>query len=336
MGRGADALPANERRRKLGLMQRLRFTLPPPGLLITFEAAGRLSNFTRAADELNVSRVAVSQQIQALERFVGVPLFERKQRAVELTHVGRRYHRAVTDALRQMVDATVEIRGHADANLVNIGATPGVAAYWLMPGISAFREVHPDIELRLIVSESDPNLAQEGIDVAIRYGEPPFANAEATLLLHQTIAPTCSPAYLARHDVETLEPADLLHHTLIQLDGPFDEQLRWSTWFRAQGVEAGRLRAGMSVNTYTNLVQAALDGQGFALVGPPLMAKFLASGLLVQPVRAEPIARHGFYLLSPRDHAPGKAARAVKAWIETTFGAAATPPPTPPATPAAT
>jgi hypothetical protein len=108
-GEGDDKLPNSYVMRKLGFMQRLRHKLPPPSLLIAFEAAGRHLSFTKAASEMNVSRVAVSQQIRALEEFLDVRLFHRQQRAIKLTRFGERYHLAISDALDWALRATLEI-----------------------------------------------------------------------------------------------------------------------------------------------------------------------------------------------------------------------------------
>ncbi|NGO55347.1 LysR family transcriptional regulator [Mesorhizobium camelthorni] len=308
---------------KLSFMQRLRSTLPSPNLLVSFEAAGRLLSFTRAATELNVTRVAVSQQIRALEDFLGVPLFHRLHRALSLTQVGERYHRAISGALEQAVRATAEISKHADKNMVNVTATAGFTTYWLMPNIGGFRQKHPEIELRFVISDRYLDLVEENIDVAIRYGTPPFSNVNADHLVREVIAPTCAGDFV--QSGQQLPPEDMARHPLIHLDGPYEEQTRWSHWFRTQGLEWRASQGGITVNTYTNLVQAVLDGQGFALIGMPLIARFLASGSLVQPVLAPAVLRHSFYLVTPNNHRPSKAASAFCDWVRRAFDATANP-----------
>jgi LysR family glycine cleavage system transcriptional activator len=304
---------------KLGFMQKLRHKLPPPNLLITFEAAGRQLSFTKAASELNVSRVAVSQQVHALERFLGVPLFERLQRSVRLTRTGERYHRAISEALERALRATLEISRRSDTNVVNVGATPGFMTYWLSPRLGEFRAIHPDIELRFIVSDNNLQF-EDNMDLAIRYGSPPFDDAETTFLVRQEIGPTCANTFLPAGTV--LEPSELLTYPLIHLEGPYDEHTRWSTWLRVHGLDLARAKAGITVNSYTNLVQAALEGQGFALIGPPLVERFLSNGTLIQPVNAKPVIRHAFHLLLPRLSIPSAAAQAFADWIKGSFPAA--------------
>ena len=298
-------------------MQRLRMILPPPNLLVTFEAAGRLLSFTIAATELNVTRVAVSQQIRALENFLGVPLFYRLHRSIRLTSVGERYHRAISAALEQTARATTEITRAAESNVVSVMATAGFTTYWLMPNIGAFRQKHPEVELRFIISDSVLDLNKENIDVAIRYGDPPFPGHNADLLVREVIAPTCATGFV--EPGRTLSPSEMTRYPLIHLDGPYDEQTRWQHWFRAQGIEWRSSQAAITVNTYTNLVQAALDGQGFALVGTPLIERFLAAGTLVQPVDAAPIQRRSFYLVTPGDQKPSNVTMLFCAWIREFF-----------------
>lgn len=302
--------------RKLSFMKKLRFKLPPPNLLITFEAAGRHLSFTKAATELNVSRVAVSQQVQALEKFVGVPLFLRMQRAVKLTKAGERYHLAISEALERALRATTEISRQAHNNIVNVGTTPGFMTYWLSPRLGEFRTLQPDIELRFIVSDSNLQF-DDNIDIAIRYGTPPFDDADTTFLARQAISPTCANTFLPAGTA--LEPSALLTYPLINLEGPYDEHTRWSTWFRVHGLDMAKARVGITVNSYTNLVQAALDGQGFALVGPPLIERFLGNGTLIQPVNARPVVRHAFHLLLPRASIPSEAVQAFADWIRGAF-----------------
>lgn len=306
--------------RKLSFMQRLRSKLPPPNFLITFEAAGRHLSFTKAAVELNVSRVAVSQQTQGLEKYLGTLLFDRGQRTIRLTKAGTRYHAAVSDALERMLRATEEVSARSERNIVNVGTTPGFMTYWLSPRLGEFRTLHPSIELRIIVSDGVLDF-DDSIDVAIRYGSPPFDDAETTFLVQQAISPTCAKTFLPEGSV--LQPEDILKHPLIHLEGPYDEHTKWASWMRVHGLTKGGGRAGITVNSYTNLVQAALDGQGFALIGPPLIERFLTSGLLIQPVDASPIVRHAFYLAVPRATKIPEAAKIFARWIESSFAKSA-------------
>lgn len=274
-------------------------------------------SFTRAATELNVSRVAVSQQIRALETYLGAPLFRRQHRALTLTSIGERYHRIISRALEQIVRGTDEIIRSPDQKTVIVTSTAGFATYWLMPNIGAFRQRHPDIDLRFVISDRYLDIAEENIDIAIRYGTPSFSNIHSEHLVQEVIAPTCAARFIPQG--LRLTPQEMAAHPLIHLDGPYDAQTGWQNWFQLQDLDPKSLQRSITVNTYTNLVQAVLDGQGFALVGPPLMTGFLLSQKLVQPVMAEPMTRRSFYLVLPSNRLLSDAAHAFCDWIREAF-----------------
>ncbi|WP_347310766.1 LysR substrate-binding domain-containing protein [Defluviimonas sp. SAOS-178_SWC] len=274
-------------------------------------------NFTKAAEELNVSRVAVSQQIKALESYLGVILFRRENRALSFTQVGQRYHYEIAAALERAAGATTDIVRKPDNKILVVTATTGFATYWLMPRIGTFRQQYPEIDLRFVVSDRYLDIAEESIDIAIRYGAPPAANVNYEYLQEEVIAPTCAADFITPGRI--LCPEDLEAFPLIHLDGPYDQQTRWQNWFEVNGRKGFRLKGGITVNTYTNLVQAVLDGQGFALIGTPLMETFLSSGKLVQPVLAKPIKRRSFYLAIPTTRRPTLAAEAFISWIRVAF-----------------
>ena len=274
-------------------------------------------SFTKAATELNISRVAVSQQMRTLEDFVGLQLFHRLHRALKLTTAGERYHRTVAGALDQILQSTVALKRGAEQSLVTVTASAGFATYWLMPNIRLFQAAHPEVELRFVVTDRYLNLVEENIDVAVRYGTPPFTNVDSEHLVQETIAPTCSEGFL--NDGRKLSPKEMLTQRLIHLDGPYDEQVRWSHWFRKQSLVPPTLSSGIAVNTYTNLVQAALDGQGFALIGNPLAGRYLQSGSLIQPVDAEAIPRRSFYAATASGLELSNAASAFKKWLIESF-----------------
>lgn len=274
-------------------------------------------SFTKAGAELNVSRVAVSQQIKALESHLGAPLFRRQHRTLTLTQIGERYHRTISRALEQIVRGTNEITRSSNQKTVIVTSTAGFATYWLMPNIGAFREQHPDIDLRFVISDLYLDIAEENIDVAIRYGTPSFSNVHSEHLVQEVIAPTCAAHFIPQG--LRLTPEEMATYPLIHLDGPYDAQTRWQNWFQLQELDSRAVQRSITVNTYTNLVQAVLDGQGFALVGPPLMTGFLSSQKLIQPVIAEPMARRSFYLVLPSNRTLSDSAKMFCDWVREAF-----------------
>ncbi len=280
-------------------MYRLRFDLPVPNQLVTFVVAGRYLNFTKAAEDLNISRVAVSQQIRMLEEFLGIQLFRRLPRALTLTPDGETYLKVVSQSLEQIATATKNIQSTEKRNGLTVTSTTGFSTYWLVPHIGEFRAMHPDIDLRFLVSDSYLDLRQENVDVAIRYGDGHWKNLDCTFLQRERIFPVCSPTYF-KDRPRLVHPDELLGETLLHLEGDYDPQTTWSVWFEGQGVEFDVLQQGISVNTFTNLVQATLDGQGIALIGPPLIMRFLQNGALIRPIDVPETPRRAFYLATPK------------------------------------
>ncbi len=295
-------------------MAKLRFKIPPPNHLVTFEAAGRCLNFTKAAKELNVSRVSVSQQIKALENYLGVPLFVRLHRSLQLTKAGEQYFTTVSHSFSEILKATYLVQKKGSDDNLTVTVTTGFSTYWLLPRIGEFREKHPGIDLRFLISDLYINFDQEDVDLAIRYGEGHWDGLNSQFLLREEIFPCCSTKYFVGQKNFT-SAKDLLSEPLIHLEGAYDHQTSWKHWFDVQGVDVTKLPPGIFVNTYTNLVQAVMAGQGLALIGPPLVEQFLDDKNLICPIKCKPITRRAFYLVSPEVRPLSIAANYFAEWI---------------------
>ena len=295
-------------------MVSLRAKLPPMTGLVTFEAAARHLNFTRAAAELNVTQAAVSRQIQALEDNLGVSLFHRLHRALQLTADGLRLQKAVTMGLEHIANTAADIRRLRQPGELTVSTSVTFASYWLMSRVAKFRAAHPEVELRLVASAPVHDLAVAGIDLAVRYGDGTWPGAEATHLLDNEVFPVCAPGYLAERPA-LRTPADLLNETLLHLV-EFDRNwVTWETWLAALGVDAKPGRRGLRFDNYLVLIQAALDGQGIALGGGRLADDFLTRGTLVRPIDATLRSERGFYLLHPSDLPLSEPAALFRDWI---------------------
>lgn len=286
-------LGANEGSRR---MARFRYQLPPLNYLVAFEAAAKHANFTEAARNLNVTRTAISHQVKAIEEFVGKPLFHRLNRSVRLTPAGEKLYTVVSRSLEEILDTVNEIENDVPDNSVTVTMTTGFSTYWLLPRITGFREQHPEIELKLVVTDRYVNLEEENVDVAIRYYRDDLIDPNARPLLRQLVAPTHSPLYKTTID-ETSSAEDLLDERLIFLEGrKFDARSKWRSWFRQQGVHVSKMPRGLSVDNYANLIRACEQGEGFALLGPPLVTDQLMAGTLLQPMHHDLISIGSFRL----------------------------------------
>ncbi len=276
-------------------MANLRKTLTKLPHLITFDAACRHNNFTRAAEDLGVTRVSVSRQIAELEKTLGTKLFYRDHRKVTLTQVGRALEAEVSPALHQIAAALQSAAVRAGDTRLTVTTTSAFATYWLMPRLVDFSNQHPEIELNLVVSDRKLDLEAEGIDVAIRYSKTPPLWEKVTPLLRERVFPVYSPNYRPRTGLSS--PEDLLEENLLHLSGIYRPGARWPNWFRQCDVTPPPESSGVVLNTYINMLQAAIAGQGIALAGNPLVDPNLSDGSLIKLVGFPEIERDFFYLI---------------------------------------
>ncbi|MFP8779515.1 LysR substrate-binding domain-containing protein [Hydrogenophaga sp. RWCD_12] len=281
-------------------------TLPPShprtrpisaGNLRAFEAVARHLNFRAAAEELSLTQSAVSRQIQALEDEVGTALFLRHTRAVELTSAGSILLRASNLALEKIDAAVRLIRQSAGRRSVAITTWASFASMWLIPRLEAFQREHPDIDIRIDATDAAVDLATADVDLAIRYAAPETITAGAVRLFGEQLTPVASPWLLREHRIAKLD--DLAKVTLVEAgDAHRTRHLEYLTWQRwldhfapaTTGSPRTRAKARLSpqrwlyFNYASQIVQAALTGQGVALARLPLVAESLANGDLVEPL----------------------------------------------------
>ncbi len=285
------------------------------GSLVAFEAAARHGNFTAAASELFVSRVAISRHIKTLEDDIGVELFQRQHRGVSLTAHGERLFEAVGSGLQLIADTQQAIRREREKQIVSVTMTAAYAAFWLIPRIGRFKERYPDIDLRLVVSDSYLDLREAGIDAAIRWGNIGADDHHVEPMFDGASIPLCSRDYLAR--IQPVEsPADLLNASLIHLEGSYRSDAKWPDWFQQTGVDARSLPDGIYVDSYSNMIQAAILGQGVALGDVPMLNQLLDEGLLVPAIEIEPIQRDYFFLVVPRGGGRSHALACFTEWLQ--------------------
>lgn len=258
--------------------------LPPPDLLLTFEAAARLLSFTRAAQERFVTQSAVSRQIRALEDDLGVALFRRRHRALALTEEGRVLQASCRDAFERLRETVERLRAPGARQVLTLTTTPGLAALWLIPRLAGFTRGNPGIDVRIDASFERREFDRDGIDIAIRYGR---AGTSAGLkLFDEEVLPVCAPALIAPGEAPLREPRDLARHALLRLDesaaGPL---LEWPPWFAAMGLPDLEPRSVLTFSNYDSVISAAIHGQGVALGRRPLVDAMLADGRLVAPLQ---------------------------------------------------
>lgn len=268
--------------------------LPPLNGLRTFEAAARHLSFTKAADELAVTQAAVSYQIRQLEEHIGRDLFRRLTRRLELTPVGVELQAAVTDAFDRIRATMHKLTDAGDDKVLSVTTLPTFAAQWLVPRMGHFQLRRPDLAVRLDSSVGLGDLDHQ-FDIAIRSGHGKWPGVVATPLLEYRLTPVISPV-LADRLGGIRHPADLAGLPLLDYDSGEDIRF-WHQWFALAGITLDRVRSGPQYDTQSITGQAAMMGQGVALVCPAFFAAEIASGRLMVPFPDLVLTTERFYWL---------------------------------------
>jgi DNA-binding transcriptional LysR family regulator len=271
--------------------------LPSLDFLKGFEAAGRLLSFTRAAEELFLTQSALSRQVQALEDALGVPLFERRHRALVLTPAGHAFHRDVTAALNALAAAADAAHGTVRSPGVTLSTTVSFASLWVIPRLPAFRARHPDTEVYISADDRLVDLGRGEVDIAVRYLPDAKAPEGSVRLFGERMMPVVSPKLVRRGGTPLATPADLARHVLLHLDDPEGRTpwLEWSVWLTANGQPGLKPAGALRFKLYDQLIQAAVAGQGVALGRVPLIAEHLRDGRLVAPFAKRYESARGYY-----------------------------------------
>jgi len=296
-------------------MQTLRRLLPSASSLIVFEAAGRHQNFTRAATELGMTQAAVSYAVRGLEDQLGVPLFHRVHRAVELTEAGEKFHADVSIGLARIQKSAEDIRAKGRETNVTLAASTAFASMWMLPRLTRLRQDLPEIDLRIQTSVRDLDLDEEPIPLGVRGGDPAnWPQYHAALLAPEVISAVASPAFIEANGMPH-GPADLMRHRLIHLEEPVRQACDWPEWFASAGLAYPPQSRRLAINDYVLVVQAVLAGDGIALGWQHLIERQVQSGALV------PVGSHvldtglAFYVVWPRSRELNMQARRVRDWL---------------------
>lgn len=285
--------------------------LPPLNALRMFEASARNGSFAAAAEELFVTASAVSHQIKTLEEFLGVALFNRSRRKVELTPSGEQYLISVKHALDEIEMATHRLTANHETNVVKISVAPNFLTRWLMPRMSRFRELYPDVELQINASMGLLDFNRSSTDMAVYYGNGDWEDIEVHFLRKVMLVPVCSPKLLETSlPLET--PEDLRHHTLIYVS---KRKWEWDDWLQQAGVDFITPKGSLQLSSGQLATAAAQENLGVALADPTLTSREFSSGNLVVPFDI-PLDTHKAFYLVYRKHRPLTAGmNAFKEWL---------------------
>lgn len=289
--------------------------LPPLNALRSFEAAGRLGSIRGAAAELYVTPGAVSRQVRALESWLGIELFRHEGRTLQLTDVGARYLRSVTEHLSAIAEATGQATGRWRAEeALTVRSYTLLASTWLVPRLTRFRRSQPWVELDLVTSSDPVDFGRTDVDAEIRpAASGPWPGSDAELVLDTDLVLVCSPRYVAENRLHELEDLQRL---------PGDGFLRsvaapqlWRMWFEAVGLDGITVHRGPTFGDSTLAYQTAAAGHGVMLAPLPFVEPDLVSGRLVLAFPRAYRPKTQFYLVYPADRPHRKAFTAFRKWV---------------------
>lgn len=263
-------------------MNRPTRRLPPLSRLRPFEAAARHESFSMAADELGMTQTAISKQVGLLEKELGIPLFERRNRAVFLTDAGRRLGRVVGDALTDVAAEIALLQGKGRSSELVLHCQLCEAFYWLMPRLAHFHEQNQGVELRVVSSLKPLTETVEGFDVAIQISGRASGSARLAFTAADDIFPVCAPSLLSDLTLP-MEPDDLAAFPLLSHSVSPQDWTEWRDWF--EGVRARQPKRPHIVpfDSYPVALQAAVAGQGVALGWRRTTEGMIAEGKLIRP-----------------------------------------------------
>ncbi len=304
--------------------------LPPLNALKAFEAAARHLSVKKAALELNVTPAAVSHQIRTLEEYLGIQLFHRRNRALDLTDAARASLPKLREGFDCMMQAVERLRTHHSPSRLTVSVPPSFAARWLMPRLHRFLVAHPEIDVRVSARMRRASVDGKGdvaeratletwlddSDVAILYGRGHYPGLQVNKLFDLTVTPVCSPKLLkGEHPLRT--PADLKHHLLLHDDTGdlYDGESFWHVWLKAANVGDIDVTRGPHFSHAVLAYEAAIEGVGVLASVPALASEELATGRLVTPFELRVPLASAYYLACEESAATRPAVAAFNNWL---------------------
>ncbi|GEQ75567.1 LysR family transcriptional regulator [Comamonas testosteroni] len=279
----------------------------PLNALRMFDAAARHLSLTRAAQELHVTQAAVSQHIRNLEERLGKPLFRRLPRGLALTDEGQALWPVVAQSFERIEQSLQQVAEPRPREILTVGVVGTFAIGWLIPRLSQFQQLHPYIDLRLLTNNNRVDLAGEGLDAAVRFGDGAWHGTHAQMLLRAPLSPMCTPM-LAQ---QLREPADLARQTLLR---SYRTQ-EWEGWFAGLD-QAAPLARGAMFDSSLTLAEAAAQGAGIALLPARMFEHMLQQGRLVRPFAHE-VDTGAYWLTYLKSRQASSALQTFRQWLMT-------------------
>lgn len=308
----------------------MSYRLPPLNALRAFESAARHLSFRKAAEDLHVTPAAISHQIKILEDQLGVQLFRRLTRAIELTEVGRSFLPKLREGFECFAEAVERVRAFENTAVLTVAVAPSFAVKWLIPRLYRFVTAHPDIDVRISANMrlvdtrrrasafnlTGENALADDADLDIRFGTGKYPHCRVDKLFQVSFTPLCSPRLLVgTHPLRT--PQDLRYHALLHDDTLDVSEGRpdWAKWLKAAGAEEVESNRGPHFNHTILGLEAAIDGLGVVLGNKELAAHDLATGRLVAPFDLSLSMNLAYYVVSPEATADRPKVALFREWL---------------------
>ena len=290
--------------------------LPPLSALRAFEAAARHMSFSRAADELHVTPAAISHQIHALEQDLGIRLFHRMNRSIELTASARVLLPGLSEAFAGIQSSVRRLRAHNDTGTLTVTASPSFAAKWLVLRLHRFQEQCFEVDVRISATDDVVDLTKGDFDIAIRYGTGNYPGLEVELLFTNEVFPACSPQLLTTGP-PLRTPDDLPLHNLIYDQAVERDPLvpTWPMWLKAAGVKNLPATTGLSFNNMHLALDAAIAGHGVVLAQSTIAAADLAAGRLLRLFSLALPDQFAYYIVTVPGALERPKVRAFRGWL---------------------
>lgn len=284
--------------------------LPPLNPLKAFESAARNQSLTVAADELNVTQVAVSRQVRVLEDYLDVTLFRRLHKGIELTREGQALYEGISKAFEEIETATRHVSRRHQRNILAVQSYTTFSQRWLLPRLSAFHDAHPKIEIRLSSSSEPADFATDNLDAAIRGGDGSWPDLHAEKLADMELVPVCSPAFLANNPLAT--PSDLMKVRLLHsMARPND----WASWLKSSGVATEPKNRLLFENSSLAYEAAMLD-LGVAIANRHFVQLQLRANTLIMPFSHGCQTGESYYLTWPKKDKPSTPLLRFLEWVQ--------------------
>lgn len=295
----------------------------PLQALRTFVEVGQRKSVKAAAQALHVTPGAVSQQIRVLEDRLGVVLLERERLGMRLTEAGASVFPRLREAFLQIDQAMHDLESTKARRSLTVSTVATFAASWLVPRLGRFKQLHPDIEIRVEATSELVDLRRDRVDVALRHGLGDYPGLEVIPLMAPVLTPVASPGFLKAHGAVIHEAGDCLSYPLLH-DG---DRADWPLWLKAHGVaDDMRAERGSAFDDDFLLIRAAEAGQGLALVPQAYAQEEIAAGRLIQVLDKPWPARFAYYAVTRPGAADRPDVRAFLDWIRDEAGKNLSPP----------